>query len=147
MSENSVACCRDLIIIMIFFSTYDYWLVHLIKFVPPLQVRQLLDGGMDGNLPAWGSKAQGATPLHLAAQGGRCQVMEELLQRGADIDARTKGACGCKCMKNDTFVLCLNHASIFESFLWYFLLCIFSVIVSVDACIIIESLKELVADL
>ncbi|XP_010910014.1 phytochrome-interacting ankyrin-repeat protein 1 isoform X1 [Elaeis guineensis] len=58
------------------------------------QVRRLLDEGMDVNVTAWGPKAQGATPLHLAAQGGHLRVMDELLERGANIDARTKGACG-----------------------------------------------------
>lgn len=51
---------------------------------------------MDVNAPAWGPKCPGATPLHLAAQGGHVKVMDELLERGANIDARTKGACGCK---------------------------------------------------
>lgn len=60
-----------------------------------LQVRRLLDEGMDVNLPAWGPKSQGETPLHLAALGGHIKVMDELLERGANIDARTKGACGC----------------------------------------------------
>lgn len=43
-----------------------------------------------------GDQSPGATPLHLAAQGGHVRVMDELLARGANIDARTKGACGCK---------------------------------------------------
>lgn len=51
---------------------------------------------MDVNVPAWGHKSQGVTPLHLAAQGGHLRVMDELLERGANIDSRTKGACGCK---------------------------------------------------
>jgi len=55
-----------------------------------------LDEGMDVNAPAWGPKSRGGTPLHLAAQGGHIKVMDELLERGANIDARTKGACGCK---------------------------------------------------
>lgn len=59
-------------------------------------MRRLLDEGMDVNVTAWGPKAQGVTPLHLAAQGGHLKVMDELLERGANIDARTKGACGCK---------------------------------------------------
>lgn len=59
-------------------------------------MKRLLDEGMDVNTPAWGAKAQGVTPLHLAAQGGHVKVMDELLERGADIDARMKGACGCK---------------------------------------------------
>lgn len=42
-----------------------------------------------------GPKIEGVTPLHLAAEGGHLEVMDELLERGADIDARTKGACGC----------------------------------------------------
>ncbi|URE37682.1 Ankyrin repeat [Musa troglodytarum] len=58
------------------------------------EVKQLLDAGMDVNVTALGSKALGVTPLHLAAQGGHINVMDELLERGANIDARTKGACG-----------------------------------------------------
>uniref|UniRef100_M8BS25 Uncharacterized protein n=1 Tax=Aegilops tauschii TaxID=37682 RepID=M8BS25_AEGTA len=57
-------------------------------------VRRLLNEGMDVNAPAWGPKSPGATPLHLAAQGGHVKIMDELLERGANIDARTKGACG-----------------------------------------------------
>jgi Ankyrin repeat len=63
-----------------------------------LKVKRLLDEGMDVNMAAWGPKSQGVTPLHLAAQGGHLKVMDELLERGADIDARTKGACGCMCL-------------------------------------------------
>lgn len=51
---------------------------------------------MDVNVTTFGPKAHGVTPLHLAAQGGHIKVMVELLERGANIDARTKGACGCK---------------------------------------------------
>ena len=51
---------------------------------------------MDVNGPTWGPKSPGATALHLAAQGGHVKIMDELLERGANIDARTKGACGCK---------------------------------------------------
>ncbi|KAH9753590.1 Phytochrome-interacting ankyrin-repeat protein 2 [Citrus sinensis] len=58
------------------------------------EVKQLLDEGMDVNVAAWGPKSKGVTPLHLAAQGGHLEVMDVLLERGADIDARTKGACG-----------------------------------------------------
>lgn len=54
---------------------------------------------MDVNVAAWGPKSKGVTPLHLAAEGGHLEVMDELLERGANIDARTKGACGCKCHK------------------------------------------------
>ena len=52
---------------------------------------------MDANVAALGPKSHGLTPLHLAAKGGHIKVMDELLERGANIDARTKGACGgCK---------------------------------------------------
>lgn len=51
---------------------------------------------MDVNAPAQGPKSPGVTPLHLAAKSGNIKVMDELLDRGANIDARTKGACGCK---------------------------------------------------
>lgn len=60
-------------------------------------MKRLLDDGMDVNVPAWGPKSKGVTPLHLAAEGGHLSVMDELLERGANIDARTKGACGCEC--------------------------------------------------
>lgn len=60
------------------------------------QVKKLLNEGMDVNVTAWGPKSKGVTPLHLAAEGGHLGVMDELLERGANIDARTKGACGCK---------------------------------------------------
>jgi hypothetical protein len=50
--------------------------------------------GADVNVLAFGPKSPGATPLHLAAAGGHLKVMNELLERGADIDARTKGGCG-----------------------------------------------------
>ncbi|KAL9177279.1 hypothetical protein ABFS82_01G048300 [Erythranthe guttata] len=49
---------------------------------------------MDVNVAAWGPKSHGVTPLHLAAKGGHLKVMDALLERGANIDARTKGACG-----------------------------------------------------
>lgn len=57
-------------------------------------VRRLLDEGMDANVAAEGHKSQGVTPLHLAAEGGHLKIMDVLLERGANIDARTKGACG-----------------------------------------------------
>ncbi|KAJ9556264.1 hypothetical protein OSB04_010878 [Centaurea solstitialis] len=57
-------------------------------------VKRLLDEGMDANVAALGPKSHGLTPLHLAAKGGHIKVMDELLERGANIDARTKGACG-----------------------------------------------------
>jgi ankyrin repeat protein len=58
------------------------------------EVRRLLNEGMDVNVAAFGPKSNGVTPLHLAAKGGHLKVMDELLERGANIDARTKGACG-----------------------------------------------------
>lgn len=61
-------------------------------------MKRLLHEGMDVNVAAWGPKSHGVTPLHLAAKGGHIKVMDELLERGADIDARTKGACGCEYM-------------------------------------------------
>lgn len=66
------------------------------------QVKKLLNEGMDVNVTAWGPKSKGVTPLHLAAEGGHVGVMDELLERGANIDARTKGACGCK-------IFCFSH--------------------------------------
>lgn len=59
-------------------------------------MRRLLNEGMHANVTAWGPKSHGITPLHLAAKGGHLRVMDALLEHGADIDARTKGACGCK---------------------------------------------------
>ncbi|EPS73738.1 hypothetical protein M569_01017, partial [Genlisea aurea] len=58
------------------------------------EVKRLLDEGIDVNVAAWGPKSGGVTPLHLAAKGGHIKVMDELLERGANIDARTRGACG-----------------------------------------------------
>lgn len=69
------------------------------------QVKRLLDEGMDVNVITWGSKLKGVTPLHLAAEGGHLEVMDELLERGANIDARTKGACGCKLLQYLPFIL------------------------------------------
>lgn len=63
-----------------------------------MQVRRLLDEGVDANVAAFGPKSHGITPLHLAAKGGHLKVMDALLECGANIDARTKGACGCKCI-------------------------------------------------
>lgn len=60
------------------------------------QVKRLLNEGMDANVAALGPKYHGVTPLHLAAKGGHVKVMDKLLEHGANIDARTKGACGCK---------------------------------------------------
>lgn len=56
----------------------------------------MLNEGMDANVAAWGTKLNGVTPLHLAAEGGHLKVMDVLLERGANIDARTKGPCRCK---------------------------------------------------
>ncbi|GAB4834837.1 hypothetical protein Ancab_033105 [Ancistrocladus abbreviatus] len=58
------------------------------------EVKRLLDEGVDVNVTAQGPKSQGVTPLHLAAEGDHLNVMDVLLERGTDIDARTKGACG-----------------------------------------------------
>ncbi|CAO2819756.1 unnamed protein product [Amaranthus hypochondriacus] len=60
------------------------------------EVKRLLNDGMDANVAAWGTKLQGVTPLHLAAEGGHLRVMDVLLERGANIDARTKGPCRCE---------------------------------------------------
>ncbi|KOM45442.1 hypothetical protein LR48_Vigan06g074800 [Vigna angularis] len=67
-----------------------------VEFVSYLsqKVKKLLDEGMNVNVSAWGPKSKGVTPLHLAAEGGHIGVMDVLLEHGADIDARTKGACG-----------------------------------------------------
>lgn len=72
-----------------------FFILHLHKPFYCFQVRRLLNEGADVNIAAWGPKSHGVTPLHLAAKGGHLKVMDELLGRGADIDARTKGACGC----------------------------------------------------
>lgn len=49
-----------------------------------------------------------ARPLHLAAAGRQLNVMNELLESGADIDAQTKGGCGCK-FDFSNIILCLLH--------------------------------------
>ena len=59
-------------------------------------MKRLLNDEMDVNVVAWGPKSKGITALHLAAEGGHLRIMDELLERGANIDARTKGSCGCK---------------------------------------------------
>ena len=84
-------------------------------------MRRLLNEGMDVNAPAWGPKSPGATPLHLAAQGGHVKVMDELLERGANIDARTKGACGCKFT---LFFSKLSDTTVFTSCIVWLLLAI-----------------------
>ena len=61
-----------------------------------MQVQRLIDAGANVNEPSTGPKSPGGTPLHLAAAGGHIDVMDELLERGADIDVRTKGGCGCE---------------------------------------------------
>jgi ankyrin repeat protein len=43
-----------------------------------------------------GPKDSGVTALHLAAAGGHIEIMDELLEHGGDIDARTRIGCGCK---------------------------------------------------
>lgn len=75
-------------------------------------MRRLLNEGMNVNVAAWGPKSHGVTPLHLAAKGGHLKVMDELLERGANIDARTKGACGCEYISATVmFVFCLHITS------------------------------------
>lgn len=59
-----------------------------------VEVMRLLSYGWDANIPSQGPKAPGATPLHLAASGGHVEVMDALLEHGANIEARTKGGCG-----------------------------------------------------
>ncbi len=64
------------------------------------------------NEPSSGSKALGTTPLHLAATGGHVAVMDELLEHGANMEARTKGGCGCKLFSTFWKVhLCMNVIS------------------------------------
>lgn len=81
---------------MLYAEKSDHMLINLKIWVLLWQVKRLLDEGMDANVAAVGRKSHGLTPLHLAAKGGHLKVMDELLERGANIDARTKGACGCK---------------------------------------------------
>ena len=78
-----------------------------------------MDEGMDVNVPAWGPKSQGETPLHLAAQGGHIKVMDELLERGANIDARTKALVAVSCLA--LYFLYLKHMG-FELYLPSFLI-------------------------
>lgn len=68
-----------------------------------MQVRRLIDGGANVNEPSIGPKSPGGTPLHLAAAGGHIDVMDELLERGADIDVRIKGGCGCEYFPSTAF--------------------------------------------
>lgn len=68
----------------------------------------MLNDGMDANVAAWGTKLQGVTPLHLAAEGGHLRVMDVLLERGANIDARTRGPCRCE------YHITLNNFFIFS---------------------------------
>jgi hypothetical protein len=86
-----------------------------------VQVQRLIDAGANVNEPSTGPKSPGGTPLHLAAAGGHIDVMDELLERGADIDVRTKGGCGCEylpaqisCTK---FSLFGNHQFVFLALL------------------------------
>ena len=58
-----------------------------------------MNSGMDVNEISSGRKDSGVTPLHLAAAGGHIEVMDELLERGGNIDARTRIGCGCKLAK------------------------------------------------
>ena len=49
---------------------------------------------MDTDVFAVGPKLHALYLLHLAAKGGHIKLMDELLERGAAIDALTKGTCG-----------------------------------------------------
>ncbi|CAI5459524.1 unnamed protein product [Closterium sp. Yama58-4] len=58
-------------------------------------VRQLLEeGDVAVDEPSLGPKHAGATALHLAAAAGHIAVMDALLEGGANIEARTRGAFG-----------------------------------------------------
>ncbi|CAI7788250.1 unnamed protein product [Closterium sp. NIES-54] len=58
-------------------------------------VRQLLEeGDVAVDEPSLGPKYAGATALHLAAAAGHIAVMDALLEGGANIEARTRGAFG-----------------------------------------------------
>ena len=57
-------------------------------------MQRLLKEGMDASVQTWGPKSSGVTPLHLANEGGHLRVMDVLLEHGANIDARIKGAYG-----------------------------------------------------
>ncbi|CAI6009931.1 unnamed protein product [Closterium sp. NIES-65] len=60
-----------------------------------LSVRQLLEeGDVAVDEPSLGPKYAGATALHLAAAAGHIAVMDALLEGGANIEARTRGAFG-----------------------------------------------------
>ena len=60
------------------------------------QVNALLKLGLNVDEPSHGPKYPGATALHLAAGAGHVDVMDALLENGANIEARTRGCFGCK---------------------------------------------------
>jgi len=60
------------------------------------QVQALLEEGAEVDGQSSGPKHPGATALHLAAASGHVEVMDFLLESGANIEARMRGAFGCE---------------------------------------------------